>query len=379
MALLENIEWIDEGGNEIVHRVPEYGSGETKMGSQLVVRESQVAVFFRDGKGLDEFGPGRHTLSTLNLPILSKLIGMAFDDKKSPFKTEVVFVNQKVFNEMKWGTKEPVAFRDTEFGIVRLRAFGNFTMRVLQPKLFINTIVGTRGTYSSTELGSYLRNVIISRLNDLLGETIKTVLDLPAVYDELGVAVKMRLKDDFLKYGIDLIDFFINAITPPEEVQKAIDKRSSMGALGDMNRYMQYQTAEAMRDAAQNQGGAGGAMSAGLGAGLGMMMPGMISNQMQQAQQGQQNSGQAAPTQTVPCPSCKQPVAAGVKFCNHCGGKMVTAPVCPECKNEVPQGGKFCPHCGGKMAPAGLKKCPKCDNELAEGAKFCMECGEKIA
>lgn len=378
MALLEVIEWVDDPGNQVVHRIPSSGSAETKIGSQLVVRESQSAVFFRDGKGLDAFGPGRHTLSTLNLPILSKLISLAFDDRKSPFRCEVYFVNQRVFNEMKWGTKEPVAFRDTEFGIVRLRAFGNFSMRIVQPLLFVNTLVGTRGRYGTQEIESYLKNVIVSRLNDLLGESVDTVLDLPANYDELSVAVKMRLTDDFLKYGIELIDFFINAITPPDEVQKAIDKRASMGAIGDVNKYMKYQTAEAMTEAAKAGGEGGGAMGTGLGAGLGMMMPGMILNQMQQADRHMGPPAGSAVPATIECAGCAKQVPAQAKFCIHCGQPIPMPGTCQACHTTLPPGAKFCMSCGQKTESASPPTCPKCEAEMPSGTKFCMNCGEKL-
>jgi len=300
MGLLEVIEYHDPSGSEICHKIPEVGSAETRMGSQLVVREYQSAVFFRDGKGMDVLGPGRHTLTTQNIPVLSKLVGLLFDDSKTPFRTEVVFVNQKVFNDMKWGTKEPVPFKDAELGYVQLRAFGSYTMKVTDPLLFVNTLVGGRGRYATADIANFLRDIIVSRLNDILGENLKTVFELAALYDELGVAAKMRMQEDFGKYGIDLIDFYVNAITPPEEVQKAINERSSMGALGDMNRFMQYKSAKAMGDAAKNPGGAGDAMSTGLGAGLGMMMPQMMMQQQQQAQQqGQQGQPQQAAKPSV--------------------------------------------------------------------------------
>ncbi|MCB9475393.1 MAG: SPFH domain-containing protein [Deltaproteobacteria bacterium] len=288
MAILNLIEWVDSGSDDIVKRVPEYGSGETKMGSQLIVRDSQSAVFFRDGKGLDTFEAGRHTLTTANLPLLTKLIGKAFDVGASPFRTEVYFVNLKVFSDMKWGTKEPVPVRDSELGLVRIRAFGNFTMRVSDPLTFVNTIVGQRGKFSTHDIGGYLKGVIISRLTDVLGENLKSIFDLAALYDELGVAAKVRMKDDFAKYGIELIDFFINAITPPDEVQKMIDQRSAMGAIGNMNRFMQFKSAQAMEEAAKSGGAANDAMGMGLGAGFGMMMPQMMNNAFNQGQGGQQ-------------------------------------------------------------------------------------------
>jgi membrane protease subunit (stomatin/prohibitin family) len=285
------------------HKIPEDGSGETRMGSQLVVREYQQAVFFRDGKGLDVLGPGRHTLTTQNIPVLARLIGLAFNDHKSPFRTEVVFVNTKVFTDQKWGTKEPVPFRDSDLGYVQLRAFGAFTMRVKDPLLFVNTLVAGRGRFTTADIGNFLRDVIVSRLNDLLGEVLKSIFDLARMYDEIASAAKLRMADDFAKYGIELQDFYINAITPPEEVQKAINERASMGALGDMNRYMQFKTANAMGDAAKNPGAVGESMGAGLGIGLGMAMPQMMAAQMQAAQKAGAGAPAAEPAAAKPSPA----------------------------------------------------------------------------
>ncbi len=381
MAFLDIIEWFDETGEEMVHRVPESGSAETKYGSQLVVRENQAAVFFRDGKGLDVLGPGRHTLSTQNIPLLTKMLtGLGFG-LDSPFRTEVLFINMKVFTNMKWGTREPVAFRDSELGLVRLRAFGNFTARVTQPLLFVNNLVGTMGRYTTADIEGYLKDVIVARLNDLLGEQLDTVFNLPAVYDELGVAVKMRLSDDFDKYGLELIDFFVQSITPPEEVQKMIDERAGMGAVGDLGKFTQFQAAKSMRDAAR--GGAGGegggpasaGMGMGVGAGLGLMMPGMMFQTMkgmtpEQTQQKIQESGVMA------CPACQAQIPPDSRFCPKCGEQLVVVRKCPSCGRNVDAEAKFCSQCGQDLSskPA----CPSCKKEVVPGTKFCPHCGEKL-
>jgi membrane protease subunit (stomatin/prohibitin family) len=375
----EIIEFLDDTGKEIVHRIPESGSGDFRLGSQLVVRESQEAVFFRDGKSLDVFGPGRHTLTTQNVPLLAELADMVFEGKGSPFRAEAYFVNKKTFTDMKWGTKEPIIFRDKELSMVRLRAFGIFSMKVFESQLFINKLVGTEGRYTSEEIEKFLKNIIPSRLADLLGETIETIFDLAQYYDEIATLVKSRLADDFEKYGIHLVDFYISAITPPEEVQKRIDERSAMGALGDMNEYMRFKTATAMGDAAANESG-GGAAGAGVGMGAGLGMGMAMANVMGQSMGvGQQQGGSAgaggaavAGPPPVTCPECGMQVPDG-KFCPECGKPL--GEVCSACGKPLDPGSRFCSECGTKQG--GGKACAKCEAELGEGDQFCPECGTK--
>ena len=341
---LSVIEFFDNTGQEIVHRWPESGSTNIKWGSQLIVQESQAAVFFRDGRALDTFGPGRFTLSTQNLPLVTGLLSMPFGGT-SPFQSEVYFVNMKVFTNLHWGTAEPILFRDTEFSMVRLRAYGVFSVRVTDPQLFVNKIVGTQNIYTSDALQDYFRNVIVSRLNNLLGETVKSILDLPKYYDALDAAAKTRVKDDFGQYGIELVDFLINAITPPDEVQKVIDERTGMGVVGNMGQYMQFKGAKAMEEAAANPSGAAGATAGlGIGAGLGFVMPGMISQAMQQAAQA--GSTTAA---TIACPNCSAKIPASSKFCPECGKPIGATVECPQCHAQNPAGAKFCAQCGTKL------------------------------
>ena len=376
---MEVIEWFDESGEQIAHRYLEQGSAEIKFGAQLVVRENQAAIFFRDGKGLDVLGPGRHTLTTQNLPILTKVLALPWGFK-SPFRVEIVFVNLKIFTHMRWGTKDPVAFKDSELGLIRLRAFGTFTMQVTQPLLFINTLVGTQGSFGSTHIEDYLREIIVSRLNDFLGEMVDSLLNLPKYYYEMGVAVKTRLTTDFRKYGMELVDFFINRITPPENVQKMMDERAGMQAVGDLDKFFKFKAAKAMGDAATGGGsgllGGGGGdaaagMGLGVGAGMGMMIPGMLFKAMGTEAPSPQ---QVLERGMVNCPECHGEVSIDSRFCSHCGHQMVIIKKCPSCEKNITATAKFCPSCGINLSTE--LHCTNCQTKLPPGTKFCFNCGE---
>ncbi|HET9660611.1 MAG TPA: SPFH domain-containing protein [Thermomicrobiales bacterium] len=324
MAVLDLIQWTDERSDEIVRRVPETGSGEFRLGSQLVVRENQAAVFVRDGKALDAFGPGRHTLSTNNIPLLGGLIGAAFGGK-SPFTAEVFFVSTREFTGLKWGTPQPMTFKDSQLGMVRLRAFGTFSIRVTNPTLFVNYIVGTRGGYSIANIEDFLRSIIINNFNDILGDLSTTLTDIPGMMLDLSSTARASLTDDFDRIGLQIVTFQVEAITPPDEVTKLIDQRSGMGAIGDMSAYTQFQAAQAMRDAAQNPGG-GGAAATGVGLGAGMAMGQAMADAINQGKSGGKAQGGAPAAgssgQVNFCPNCGSPVAPGAKFCTNCGFKL---------------------------------------------------------
>lgn len=365
---IEVIEWLDNTGDTILYRFPVHGQ-EIKNGAQLIVRESQAAVFVFEGQVADVFTPGRYTIEGGNTPILSKLGAWKYGFN-SPIKSEVYFVNVKQFTDMKWGTSNPIMLRDADFGIVRLRAFGAYSLRVADPAEFIKQIAGTNATFQTEDIDGQLKRSIVTEFSDALGEMKIPALDLAAQYKELGEAIRAKINEDFGSYGLEVTKFYVENISLPPEVEEAMDKRASMGALGDAQRYMQFQAADALRDAAQNEGGGAG-LGAGLGAGF------AVGNQMANVFGGGQApaGGGGGAAATVACPSCGKQNAAGVKFCSDCGGKMEVAKVpCVKCGAELREGAKFCSECGSSQEKA---KCANCQHELAPGAKFCPECGTK--
>jgi membrane protease subunit (stomatin/prohibitin family) len=351
VAILDLIEHADERADEMVRRVPELGSGEFRLGSQLVVREGQRAVFFRDGKALDVFGPGRHTLSTNNIPFLTGLIGLPFGGD-SPFKAEVFFVAMRELTDLKWGTLQPVVHRDSELGMVRLRAFGTYSFRVADPQLFVNTIVGSRGTYTTGAIDDFLKSIIINEFNDLLGTVQTSILDIQSTTGELAVTARNALVDDFSSRGLELISFQISAITPPEEVQQRIDERSGMGALGDMRAYTQYRTAQAIGDAANNPGAAGDVTSAGVGLGAGLGIGQAMAGAMRDAYTASEPAPEstASGAATMSCPNCQAAVLTTAKFCPNCGQDLQGV-ACPKCQTMNAANAKFCTNCGTNLEP----------------------------
>ncbi len=274
---IDIVNWTDDTQDTMVYRFERYGN-QLKMGAQLTVRESQAAVFVNEGQIADVFAPGMYTLETQNMPILSTLKGWKFGFN-SPFVAEVYFVNTKRFTNQKWGTMNPLMMRDPDFGMVRVRAFGSYEMRVTDPAKFLKEIVGTDGDFTADEISEQIRNHIVSNFSSALAEMKVPVLDLVAHYQNLSTAINQKIALALSEYGIELSNLLIENVSVPPEVEAAIDRRSSMGAVGDLNAYTQFQAATSMEKAAENPSGMG---AAGMSMGLGMAMAGAL-NQAQQA------------------------------------------------------------------------------------------------
>jgi membrane protease subunit (stomatin/prohibitin family) len=373
---IEVIEWTDTSNSTMVYRFP-VENKEIKMGAQLTVRESQAAIFVNEGTIADVYGPGRYTLTTENMPVLTKLKSWQYGFN-SPFKAEVYFVNTKQFTDQKWGTANPVITRDAEFGTVRIRAFGIFAFRVNDPAVFLKEVFGTNGSFDTEGITGQLRRTIVSGFADLLGESKIPVLDLSSFYDELGHQTLEKLQSKFNIIGLQLTTLIVENISVPEEVEKAMDKRATMGIYGDLNHYTKFQAAEALREAAQNPSGGMAGTGVGLGAGvtLGSVMGEALKAGFAPTVQAPTQPSQEASPEVMPCPSCKAKVSASAKFCPECG-KPVSRPKvnCIKCGFEMDKNMKFCSECG---APQSREiSCKSCGTKIPDGSKFCPECGER--
>ena len=326
--LIDVIEWKDDSNDTMVHRYDRNGK-EIMMGAQLTVRESQVAIMVNEGKLADVFQPGRYELSTQNMPIMTALKSWKYGFN-SPFKAEVYFINTKQFLDQKWGTSNPVMMRDAEFGMIRLRAFGIYSFRVGDPVAFLKEVFGTSAYMTVEGVTGQIKRTLVSGLSDAIAQSKIPALDLAANYDELSQFALNTLAPRIANLGLKLESFVIENISLPDEVEKAIDRRTSMGVVGDLNQYTQFQAAEAMRDAANNPNGMGG-LGAGMGAAAMMAQAMQNAAQAPAAPQYQQPAQQPEETRQPAAP------AADTKFCSECG-------------QRIPRSAKFCPECGAKQA-----------------------------
>lgn len=346
--LLSIIEWKDDSKDTLVHRFQLEKREEIMNSSTLIVRPSQVAVFVHKGQIADVFAPGTYKLATENIPFLTKLLSLptGFD---SPIKAEVYFVNTKQMTGQKWGTQNPVMMRDADFGNIRLRAFGVYSFKVKDVRTFMEQMFGTNAAYMASDVAEHLKPSILQALTDVIAETNTSALDLASKYKEISDSVKTQSSADFEKYGLELCKVIVENISLPEEVEKALDERTKLGVMEDkMGTFTQYQAAQAMRDAAQNESGNN---MAGLGVGLsaGMGMGEVFAETIRTAKNTPRKT--AATTQKK-CSKCNADMKSSAKFCPECGEKQEAQKKtkhCTECGAEVKSTAKFCPECGAKF------------------------------
>ena len=339
--LLKVIEWKDNATTTIVYKYPMTDRDEIMNGCQLIVRESQVAILVLNGQIGDVYGPGLHKLETQNMPIITKLASWKYGFD-SPFKCDVFYVNTKQFFDLKWGTATPIMIRDAEFGPVRIRARGTYSFRISDAAVFMREIFGTNKEYSTESLREYFKSMVVSSFADGIGELRIPVLDLAANYREIGEQLKSTLNEDFDNLGVEICNMVVEAITLPEEVEKVLDQRSSVGIMSDkMASFTQFQSAQAIRDAAKNEGGGLAGMGVGMGAGVGLGQA--FANSINTVKDEPRKAPGAS------CPECHAEVPTGAKFCPGCGKAVQQDRFCSECGTKVKSTAKFCSNCGNKM------------------------------
>lgn len=343
--LLKVIEWNDDTTETIVYRYPMTDRDEIMNGCQLVVRPSQTAILVSSGQIADIYGEGTHKLTTNNMPILTKLAGWKYGFD-SPFKAEVYYVNTKQFINQKWGTASKVTLRDADFGYVRLGARGMYAFKVKDPALFMREIFGTNRDYQTESLKEFFKSIVVTGFSDALGEAKIAAVDLPSKYRELSDVVKQEVQSDFENIGVELVTLLVESIVLPAEVEKAIDQRASVGAMsGKMEEFTQYQTAQAIRDAANNPNGGAGFAGIGVGLGAAMAMGGAMKN----ANQPQAATNQQNPVGGIVCSKCGKQLSSDAKFCSNCGAPVATVKFCTNCGKQVANDAKFCPNCGKQL------------------------------
>jgi len=373
---IEVIEWIDDTTDTIVHKFPVHGN-HIKNGAQLTVRESQVAIFLNEGQMGDVFSPGRYYLTTENIPILTKLKSWKYGFQ-SPFMADVYFVNTKQFAGFRWGTANPILMRDSELGVVRLRSYGNFAFRITDAQEFFWEIAGTNPNVTTESVNSYLRGLVVSAFSDTLAKSRVPVFDLSSNYLELSRLTLGIAQQRFNQAGVELCGFNVESISLPDDVERHVDKRSSMGVIGDFDKYAKFQMADSIPDAMANPGG------------LAVLGASFVLGQEMAKTLGGNFFTSATPTVVMPPTTGGTPVSPAIPVpptstaaSAPVAQTPVTPPlmsnsgtkVCGNCKEDLPSGAAFCINCGQKVGPV---FCPACGAGIVSGSKFCMGCGEKL-
>jgi len=363
--LLKVIKWEGGSNDQIVYKY-EYDDRYAIMkGSELIVMPSQAAIFVYRGQVADVFTEGSWKLEDGSTPILTQIANWkyAFENPKD---VVIYFVSLKRFSALKWGTPNPIMMRDKDFGMIRISGNGTYAFHVMNPELFMKECFGTIRSFKTEDIEEHLKALVIAELTDLLGECEIPALNLAANYLELGDTTRNNVARRFREIGLDVDNVTIRTLKLPEDVEKAMDKRTSVGIFkGSMNEFAQYESINAIGDAAKNQGLGGGMAAMGIGLGAGQRMAGTFAAGLN-----------GATTPQTKCPKCGASVAADAKFCPECGQKIGEGEViaCPKCGKTIPANTKFCPECGSEIKSA----CPKCGQQVKPGTKFCPNCGSKI-
>lgn len=351
MALfLKIIEWSDDSKDTLVYKYPlPKGGREINQKSKLIVRESQEAIFVHKGQICDIFPAGTYDLNTEIFPILSKLAGWKYGFQ-TPISVDVYFVNVKQFTGCKWGTANPIMMRDPEFGMIRVKGYGSYAFKVYDAGVFLKELFGTNSSLVTKDITDWLKTMLVSALTDALGESKVSALDLAGNTTEFNQIVTENIQNKFKEIGLMLTNLFIENMSVPEEVEKAIDERSKYGILGDKTDVMmKVAAAEAMKDAAKNQGAGGAFMSAGMGIGAGAGMGSIFADAFSASRKSDEPAAKASSLPSKKCTACGASVSANAKFCPECGAKIAAKRFCQECGAEVSSSAKFCPECGKKL------------------------------
>ncbi|MFH1724593.1 MAG: SPFH domain-containing protein [Elusimicrobiota bacterium] len=375
MAIIDRVKY--QGPADVL--VWKHPPDDLTWGTQVIVHQSQEAIFFKGGQALDVLGPGTHTLRTSNIPLLRRFIKMPFGGE-TPFAAEIYYVNKATNLDVKWGTKSPIPILDPKYNIfLPVRAFGQFGVRVQDSRKFVVQLSGTMTEFTIATMTNYFRGIILTKAKDYIAETIikkkVNLLEITAYLEEISADLQKKIGKDFAAFGIHLVNFFLNSVNVPEDddtvkrLKKALSEKAEIDILGGQN-YRMKRTFDTMETAAGSEGGAmGGGMGLGMGLGAGAGMGGMMAGVMGQV-------ATASPRQVVACGSCKAQVPATAKFCPECGGPVVAPTAkCPGCNGDVAAGAKFCANCGKRL---GSHACPKCNAQVPGAAKFCGSCGQKL-
>lgn len=366
---IEVVEWVDNTQNTILWKFPIDGKQQIKNEAQLIVRQSQIAVFVYEGQIADIYVPGKYSLTTETMPIVTSFHNWKYGFN-SPFKTDIYFINSKEFLGQKWGTSSPISIRDKDFFAVNVGARGQYSFKISNPQKFLETVAGTNEYYSVQKVEDNLKGIIITGVKDAIAESGIPALDLSSQLTEISCLCKEELLSPFDRMGFELTEFRVEHFHLPQKIQDAIDRKGEMSIIGDVNQYAAFQAADAIKDAAQNEGMGGMGVSMGVGAAVGNIMGKTMGENFQEI-----NKKEIQQTKEKICPNCNTPNLESKKFCGNCGSSF--GKKCISCGADLPLNMKFCGECGASQEPK-KRICQNCGAEVANNMRFCGTCGNSM-